>query len=63
MISLNWMDSISQPRRHAAIIRIADAILDWLAADRERLRLAALDDRALADFAANRCDVDREFRR
>ncbi|MEW5726528.1 MAG: hypothetical protein AB1918_01750 [Pseudomonadota bacterium] len=63
MISLHWIGSTSQPRRHTTIIRIADAILDWVAADRERLRLAALDDRALADFGANRCDVEREFRR
>lgn len=62
MISVNWIGSMSQPRRHAAIIRIADAILDWIAADRERLLLASLDDRALADFGANRCDVERTLR-
>lgn len=57
MMTLNWIGSIAQPHRQAAAVRIADAILDWLAADREKRQLAGLDDRALADFGANRCDA------
>lgn len=57
MLALNWIDSIAQPRRQPVAVRIADAILDWLAADRDKRQLAGLDDRALADFGANRCDA------
>lgn len=61
MMMRHWMGSISLPlRRHASVVRVADTILDWIAHDRERRALAALDDRALADFGANRCDVEAQ---
>ena len=55
MISLNWIGSISFPlRRNAAIVRIADAVLDLIQRDRERAQLAMLDERAITDFCPDR---------
>lgn len=57
MIALNWIGSISSHHPSVAV-RMADTLLDWIARDRELRQLAALDDRALADFGGNRCTVD-----
>lgn len=44
----------------AAVDRAALALLVWLERTCQRRQLLGLDDRALKDFGANRCDADTE---